>query len=186
MRQRMATGTATLTFVLLAAAGPAMAQASHEHHASAGGASADIKDAQGKSLGTAELVETPHGVLVSVKLDGVAPGAHALHLHAVGQCQGPDFKSAGAHFNPSSATHGYKSAKGPHAGDLPNVHVEKDGMLNAEAFAAGTTLGAGDKSLFDADGTAIVVHAKPDDYATDPAGNAGDRIACGVVEKAKM
>lgn len=146
-------------------------------------AAADVQDAEGKSLGTAELTETPHGVLLTVKLSGLPAGQHALHLHEVGQCAAPDFKSAGGHYNPGSASHGYKNPKGAHEGDLPNVHVGADGALNADAFAEGVTLNAGATSLFDEDGTAVVVHAGPDDYATDPAGDAGDRIACGVVEK---
>lgn len=146
-------------------------------------AAADVKDAEGKSLGTAELSETPNGVLVTVKLSGVPPGEHALHLHTTGQCQAPDFKSAGGHYNPESNSHGFKNPKGAHKGDLPNVYVGSDGALTVDAFVAGVTLAPGAQSLFDDDGTAIVVHATQDDYSTDPAGDAGSRIACGVVEK---
>ncbi|MGH9159903.1 MAG: superoxide dismutase family protein [Vicinamibacteraceae bacterium] len=161
------------------ASGPALAAQSE----TAATAAADVKDAEGKSLGTAELSETPTGVIVTVKLSGIPPGEHALHLHTTGQCQAPDFKSAGGHYNPESNTHGFKSPKGTHKGDLPNVYVDADGTLNVDAFVSGVTLAPGAQSLLDDDGTAIVVHAKLDDYSTDPAGDAGDRIACGVVEK---
>jgi Cu-Zn family superoxide dismutase len=172
---------------ILLTTGPAGAAASGSvqgpQSETAATAAADVKDADGKSLGTAELSETPTGVLVTVKLSGIPPGEHALHLHTTGQCEAPDFKSAGGHYNPESKSHGFKNPEGAHKGDLPNVYVEADGTLNVDAFVAGVTLAPGAQSLLDDDGTAIVVHAKLDDYSTDPAGDAGDRIACGVVEK---
>jgi Cu-Zn family superoxide dismutase len=147
------------------------------------GASAELKDPQGKTIGRAELTETPHGVLVRVALTGAAAGEHAVHVHETGRCDAPTFESAGGHFNPGKAQHGYMNPKGPHAGDLPNIHVPAGGQLEFQFIADGTALKSGRSSLLDGDGSALVVHASPDDYRTDPAGNAGDRIACGVVQK---
>jgi superoxide dismutase, Cu-Zn family len=146
-------------------------------------ARADIKDAKGQSIGRAELTDTPHGVLVKVTLDKAPAGEHAFHIHTTGKCDAPTFETAGGHFNPSGAEHGFMAAKGPHAGDLPNIHVPASGALSFEFVAAGATLGAGANSLFDADGAAIVMHAKPDDYKSQPSGAAGDRVACGIVTK---
>lgn len=142
------------------------------------GAKADIKNAQGQSIGSATLTETPHGVLLSVNLTSAPAGPHAFHIHAVGKCEAP-FASAGPHLNPAGKKHGLKSADGAHAGDLPNITVPASGALTFEVLAAGVTMA----SVLDADGAAVVLHAGVDDYATDPAGAAGDRIACGVVAK---
>lgn len=141
-------------------------------------AKADIKNAQGQSIGSATLSETPHGVLLSVNLTGAPAGTHAFHIHAVGKCEAP-FTSAGGHLNPAGKKHGLKSAEGAHAGDMPNITVPASGALTFEVLAAGVTMA----SVLDADGAAVVLHAGVDDYATDPAGAAGDRIACGVVAK---
>lgn len=113
--------------------------------------------------------------------EGKIVGEHAFHIHAVGSCEGTDFKSAGGHFNPHGKKHGKKNPEGAHAGDLPDLAVGPDGSGSLETLAAEVTLGEGPNSLLDADGSALVIHAKPDDGVTDPAGNAGDRIACGVV-----
>ncbi len=147
-------------------------------------ARADLKNADGKGVGNATLRETKDGVLVTVQVKGLPPGLHALHVHAVGKCEGPKFTSAGGHFNPMNKKHGLKSPEGPHAGDLPDIYVTKDGMGRYEALTDAITLKPGDMSVFDSDGSAVVIHAQPDDNATDPAGNAGDRIACGVITKA--
>lgn len=144
-------------------------------------ATATLKDAQGQTLGTASFREAPTGVLVKVDLTGAAPGAHGLHIHTTGKCEAPMFTSAGGHFAPVAAKHGLMAAMGPHAGDLPNVFVGSDGKASAEMLVRGVTLAAGATSLFDADGAALVLHATADDYLTDPAGNAGGRIACGVI-----
>jgi superoxide dismutase, Cu-Zn family len=146
-------------------------------------ATAELKDRDGKTIGRAKLTETPHGVLISLNLDGAPAGERAFHIHQVGRCEPPTFESAGGHFNPDKAPHGFLQAKGPHTGDLPNVHVPKDGRLTVEMLAHGATLQPGPNSLLDADGSALVMHAKPDDYRTDPAGAAGDRIACGIIQK---
>jgi Cu-Zn family superoxide dismutase len=147
------------------------------------GATAELKDREGQTIGQAKLTETPHGVLISLNLDRAPAGERAFHIHQVGRCDPPTFESAGGHLNPTGAQHGFLQAKGPHAGDMPNVHVPKDGRLTVETLARGVTLQGGKNSLLDADGSALVMHAKPDDYRTDPAGAAGDRIACGLIQK---
>ena len=158
------------------------------HTANAGAqnqARADIKNAEGKSVGTASLRETKDGVVITVNVKGLPQGLHAVHVHTVGKCDAPAFTSAGGHFNPQNKKHGLKNPDGPHAGDLPDMFVNKDGMGRYEALMESMTLGAGETSVFDADGSAIVVHATADDNVTDPAGNSGDRIACGVIIKAE-
>lgn len=139
-------------------------------------------DAQGKEVGKATLVESD-GVTITADFSGLPPGVHAMHIHTVGECHGPDFKSAGAHFNPFEKKHGLENPEGPHAGDLPNFEVKEDGTAHVEVTAKSVTLGEGKNSLFQPGGTCLVVHEKPDDHKTDPAGNAGARIACGVIVK---
>jgi Cu-Zn family superoxide dismutase len=146
-------------------------------------ARATLKDAQGQTVGEATLTETPHGVLVHVNLTKSQTGVHAFHIHAVGKCEPPAFTSAGPHFNPGQKQHGVENPMGMHAGDLPNVQVPSDGSLTFEFVAGDVTLKPGANSLLDADGSALVFHAKGDDYKTDPAGNAGDRVICGIVTK---
>ena len=148
-------------------------------------ASAELKNTEGQSAGSAQFQETKQGVLVTLRVRGLPPGLHAVHIHAVGKCEGPQFTSAGGHFNPGQKKHGFKSPDGPHAGDLPDVLVVKDGTGRFEAVTDAVTFVAGANSIFDQDGSAIVVHATADDNATDPSGNSGDRIACGVIEKSK-
>ncbi|MGQ0508819.1 MAG: superoxide dismutase family protein [Myxococcaceae bacterium] len=145
-------------------------------------ARAELKDAKGKKVGDAVLRQAAKGVVVELKLKGVALGEHAFHIHQVGKCEAP-FESAGGHFNPGNKQHGIASAQGKHAGDLPNIVVPKSKELTVSTFTDAVTLTDGPNSVFDADGSALVVHSGPDDYASDPAGNAGDRIACGVIEK---
>ena len=141
-----------------------------------------LKDPDGKEVGSATLTETPNGVLIALDVSGIPAGTHAFHVHAVGKCEAPDFKSAGPHFNPDETKHGIMSEHGPHAGDMPNLEVPSDGKLKVEVLNTIIKL-KGDNSIFDDDGAALVIHAKADDYKTDPAGDAGDRIACGVIEK---
>ena len=146
-------------------------------------ASATIADAMGKTVGTATLREVRGGVLIKVDLMGAPAGTHALHVHTTGKCEAPMFTTAGGHFAPGGTKHGLMAAEGPHAGDLPNIYVPADGKLSLEVLESDVTLSPGPRSLLDADGSAIVLHATADDYMTDPAGNAGGRIACGVVAK---
>src|SRR5262245_1032960 len=143
-------------------------------------ATASLKDASGNEVGKAALTETPSGVLIRLDLTAAPPGEHALHFHAVGKCEPPDFKSAGPHFNPGEHKHGLENPAGPHAGDMPNLHVPGDGKLSLEVLNQAVTL-SGKSALLDEDGAALVIHAAADDYRTDPAGNAGDRIACGII-----
>lgn len=144
-------------------------------------AKATLKDGQGKQVGEVELVQLTNGVLLRMALKGVPPGERAFHIHAVGKCEAP-FTSAGPHFNPSNHKHGLEAKEGSHAGDMPNLHIPASGELKIEIVNAMVTLAKGQPaSLFDADGSSIVIHAGKDDYKSDPAGNAGDRIVCGVV-----
>jgi Cu-Zn family superoxide dismutase len=144
-------------------------------------ATAELKDKDGKVVGMASFVETDNGVRVRLEVKGLSAGLHAVHIHAVGKCDAPAFTSAGGHFNPAQKKHGYKSPEGAHAGDLPNMLVAKDGSGRFEVLTDAVTLAAGPASIFDADGSAVVVHAGVDDHASDPTGNAGDRAACGVI-----
>jgi Cu-Zn family superoxide dismutase len=146
----------------------------------AGSATASLKDASGNEVGKAALTETPSGLLIRLDLTAAPSGEHALHFHAVGKCEPPDFKSAGPHFNPGEHKHGIENPEGPRAGDMPNLHVPGDGRLSLEVLNPAVTL-SGKAALLDEDGSALVIHAAADDYRTDPAGNAGDRIACGVI-----
>jgi superoxide dismutase, Cu-Zn family len=148
-------------------------------------AHADIVDTQGAKVGTAKLKAVKDGVQISVKVEGLTAGDHGIHIHTVGKCEGPDFKTAGGHFNPTSAHHGMNNTMDPHPhlGDLPNLKVAADGKGGTTIFAKGVTLGDGADSLFHDGGTSLVIHAKADDYMSDPSGNSGDRIACGVITK---
>jgi superoxide dismutase, Cu-Zn family len=146
-------------------------------------ARADIKNAEGKSVGSGSLRETKDGVVMTVNVKGLPQGLHAIHFHSVGKCESPAFTSAGPHFNPMNKKHGLKNAAGPHAGDLPDMYVEKNGVGRYEALIDSITLGSGETSIFDADGSTIIIHVTADDNVTDPAGNSGDRIACGVITK---
>lgn len=145
-------------------------------------AKATLINAQGQPVGTAALEEQVlRGVKIRLDLHDVAPGQHAFHIHGIGQCDPPDFQSAGPHYNPTGKQHGVDNPMGHHAGDLPNLTADSDGKIQAELLVDGVTLGPGEYSLFDADGSALVLHANADDHVTDPAGNAGARVACGVI-----
>jgi Cu-Zn family superoxide dismutase len=142
-----------------------------------------VKDPAGKTVGWAMVSGTSQGVHLKLTLDHMPPGEHAVHFHSVAKCEGPDFKSAGPHFNPEGKQHGLQNPDGHHAGDMDNFTVDAKGKASVELFNKDVNLGSDSHSLFSNGGTAIVVHAKADDMRTDPSGNSGDRIACGVISK---
>lgn len=150
--------------------------------ASAQTARAVLRNADGTTIGSIDLKQSPGGVLIRLAAKGLPPGEHAFHVHAVGKCE-PPFTSAGGHFNPDNHKHGLMAGEGHHAGDMPNLIVPASGEVAVEVLNPAVTLDKGKaNSLLKPDGTAFVIHAAADDYTTDPAGNAGGRIACAVVE----
>ena len=152
-------------------------------------ASAALKGPDGAAIGSATFEDGPGGVLIRLDLQGLKPGWHAIHLHEKGACSDAKFTSAGGHMNhaPAKAPHGLLNPDGPDMGDLPNIHAGADGKAMAEVYSPFVSIKAsgGRPSLLDADGSALVVHASPDDYLTQPIGGAGDRVACGTVAAAK-
>jgi Cu-Zn family superoxide dismutase len=146
-------------------------------------AHADIVNAQGQNIGTAKILPAKKGVKIEVNVSQLPPGQHGIHIHAVGKCEGPAFTTAGGHLNPDTKKHGKDNPEGPHAGDLLMIDVKADGTSKATLLDTMVTLGDGANSLFHDGGTAIVIHEKEDDYKTDPTGNSGGRIACGIIQK---
>lgn len=140
-----------------------------------------VADSTGKSVGTATFVEKGRGVELTVNVSGLPPGKHGMHIHENGKCDRPGFAAAGAHFNPTGKHHGAGNPGGKHAGDLPNLEVRGNGTAQLTATAEGVTLGKGKNSLLKPGGTSLIIHAQPDDEKTDPTGNSGARIACGVI-----
>lgn len=165
-------------FTLALIGGGALAAAPGSAHA-ADPVVATLMNAEGKQVGTVELQAVDTGVLLTARFSGLAPGVHAFHVHTTGQCT-PPFTSAGGHYNPDGRKHGIDAAGGPHAGDMPNIHVPASGALTVEVLNTRLRL---DDRLFDEDGAALVLHEGADDYHTNPAGAAGPRIACGVIKK---
>jgi len=143
---------------------------------------ATLRLANGLPGGTAQLLASGSQVNISIALAGISPGTHGVHLHMVGSCEAPDFATAGGHLNPGNRQHGTSNPAGSHLGDLPNVTIGGNGLGAVSATLPGTADEAL-AQLFDADGTAVVVHANADDYRTDPSGNSGGRIACGVLTR---
>jgi Cu-Zn family superoxide dismutase len=174
MSRVMRGGFAAAALAVVAAAAPLVAQAPVK---------VELKDAQGQSIGTAALSSAMGAVHIQLDLKGLKPGPHALHVHAVAKCEAPGFTSAGPHLNPGNKKHGLQNPDGPHAGDMENFTVAADGTAKAMVMAKGITLGSEPNSVFANGGTALVVHAGPDDGKTDPSGGSGDRIACGVITK---
>jgi len=167
---RLAVFAAALAFAAPTFAAPATAHA-------------DLADAKGAKVGSAVLSGADGGVHVAIKVHGLAPGKHGLHVHAAGKCDAPDFMTSGSHFNPGGKKHGLKSAAGAHLGDLPNLEVGADGKGEGHFMLKGVTLGEGPDGLFGPAGSAVVIHEKVDDETSDPGGNSGARIACGVVTR---
>jgi Cu-Zn family superoxide dismutase len=156
----------------LAVAAPAHAAQAH----------AVLKGVKGTEVGKATIEDATGGVLVRASFTALPSGVHAFHIHAVGQCD-PPFTSAQGHFNPGGREHGFANPKGWHAGDMPSLHVPDSGTIAVDVYVPGVTLDQGDNRLLDGDGAALMIHAGPDDYRSDPTGNAGERIACGVVTR---
>jgi Cu-Zn family superoxide dismutase len=169
--------------LLIAIALTTVACAGERRIVAASSAQAVLRDATGEEVGTATFTEEAGAVRLSADVQGLPPGEKGVHIHQTGACEPPTFESAGAHFNPEGRRHGTLNPEGPHAGDLPNLEVAQDGRGRLEATTDRVTLSAGTASLVDEDGSALVVHAQRDDLQTDPSGNSGDRIACGVIER---
>jgi Cu-Zn family superoxide dismutase len=164
-----------------APAGDTVAQDTSSAGSAGGTITVAMRDTAGKDLGSLTLTESGESIQLSGRLSGLPPGEHGIHLHTAGRCDAPAFQGAGDHWNPTNRKHGKDTPGGPHFGDLPNITVGQDGSVSVQATTPGGTL-RGAHAALDSNGSAVVVHAKRDDYKSQPSGNAGNRIACGVVE----
>ncbi|RYG74506.1 superoxide dismutase family protein [Lentibacillus lipolyticus] len=134
-------------------------------------------------IGTAKLTEAEGGVNVKLKLEGLEPGYHGIHVHEYPKCDAPDFKTAGNHLNPTGKQHGLMHPEGAHLGDLPNLEADSGGLVDAELMLPEATLLDGKKSLLNGEGTALIIHEGQDDGVSQPGGNSGARVACGLIAK---
>lgn len=167
-----------LATVATVATGPASAQAP-----AGPGAAGEIVNSEGQAIGSVNVNQLANGLQIIATAEDLPAGVHGFHFHAVGRCDPPDFQSAEGHFNPDDSSHGFHAEGGPHAGDLPNVHIGEDGVLAVEFVTDRLSLEEGDAAILDDDGTALVIHEGADDYQTDPSGESGGRIACAVIER---
>ncbi|MDB5053893.1 MAG: superoxide dismutase [Bacilli bacterium] len=182
MRQFTIMGCILMSFLVLSACGdkqpsakPAVAKVTE--------AAVNLLNSKGVKIGTVQLIQAADGVHIHLDAANLPPGTHGFHIHETGKCEIPDFKSAGAHLNPQQKQHGFKNPQGFHAGDLPNVEVGSNGKVVADIITKTVTLEKGQpNSLLTPEGTAFIIHEKADDYMTDPSGNSGNRIACGVIK----
>ncbi|WP_349407433.1 superoxide dismutase family protein [Pseudalkalibacillus sp. SCS-8] len=148
--------------------------------------SVDLKNSDGDNIGTVDLEQQFEGVKITVEASNLSPGKHGFHIHEKGVCEAPDFKSAGGHFNPDDVSHGTEHGEEAHAGDLPNLSVDENGEVQEEFVAEKVTLKSGEpNSLIGSNGTAFIIHKKADDNKSQPSGDAGDRVACGVISEMK-
>jgi superoxide dismutase, Cu-Zn family len=172
-----------MTRSILATAALILATAAVAHAQAAPTARAELLDRDGNRTGEVRLTQTPgHGVLLHIEVWGLQPGTVGIHIHETGRCDPPTFESAGGHFNPVGMAHGALHPDGMHAGDLLNLHIPESGRVETERHARYVTLESGWlTSLVDGDGTAVVIHESPDDYVSQPTGDAGGRVACGVI-----
>ena len=176
----------SLATITLASPADAQQQRTTPNVATPALGTADLKSGQNKKIGTVAFVETPNGMLIQARIDagsGLQPGMHGFHIHENGACDLADFQSAGDHFNPANHQHGLLTPGGAHAGDLPNIWIAGDGSAQADILTDGVKFGGGANSLDKPGGTSVLVHTEPDDYATNPSGKSGDRVACGVIVK---
>ena len=178
MKASLARGAATSVVALLLAGCAAVSPTS-----TGATAVAELHNVNGQPVGTAVFSQVGDVVRIVLEAQGLPPGTKGVHIHEVGSCEGPTFTSAGGHFNPVGKQHGLLNPQGPHAGDLANIVIGPDGKGRLETSASLVTLGSGTNSILDANGSALVIHAAPDDFRTDPTGNSGARIACGVISK---